>query len=59
MMSIRVGTRGVMRGQSLVETLVFAMALLPLLLGLVLVTKYQSVRQSSIAAVSAARSLLR
>ncbi len=50
MMSIRVGTRGVMRGQSLVETLVFAMALLPLLLGLVLVTKYQSVRQSSIAA---------
>lgn len=39
-----------MRGQSLVETLVFAMALLPLLLGLVLVTKYQSIRQSSIAA---------
>ena len=38
------------RGQSLVETLVFAMALLPLLLGLVLVTKYQSIRQSAIAA---------
>lgn len=37
-------------GQSLVETLVFAMALLPLLLGLVFVTKYQSIRQSSIAA---------
>ena len=37
-------------GQSLVETLVFALALLPLLLGLVLVTKYQSIRQATVAA---------
>lgn len=42
------GTR--QRGQSLVETLVFAMALLPLLLGLVLVTKYQNIRQATVAA---------
>lgn len=38
------------RGQSLVETLVFALALLPLLLGLVLVTKYQNIRQATVAA---------
>lgn len=38
------------QGQSLVETLVFALALLPLLLGLVLVTKYQSIRQATLAA---------
>ena len=41
---------GPQAGQSLVETLVFAMALLPLLLGLVLVTKYQNIRQAGIAA---------
>lgn len=37
------------RGQALVETLVFALALVPLLLGLVFVTKYQSIRQAAVA----------
>ncbi len=37
-------------GQGLVECLVFALALLPLLLGMVFVTKYQNVRQAAIAA---------
>ena len=37
------------RGQALVETLVFALALLPMLVGLVFVTRYQNIRQATVA----------
>jgi hypothetical protein len=39
-----------LHGQALVETLVFALALLPMLVGLVFVTRYQNIRQAAVAA---------